>query len=68
MDMRKDAGRQMNRSGYQASGECVSGGASVGGRQWGGISGGGVSGGASVEEWGDECGIGKAGLLIGGQF
>lgn len=46
---------------------------SVGGRQWGGvsgggISGGGVSGGASVEEWGDECGIGKAGLLIGGQF
>lgn len=52
--MRKDAGRQMNRSGYQASGECVSGG--------------GVSGGVSVEEWGGECGIGKAGLLIGGQF
>lgn len=49
MDMRKDAGRQMNRSGYQASGECV-------------------SGGVSVEEWGGECGIGKAGLLIGGQF
>lgn len=60
--MRKDAGRQMNRSGYQASGECVSGGGvsggvSVGGCQWG----------VSVEEWGGDCGIGKAGLLIGGQ-